>query len=152
METLNYLDYSVKQQNIEYFVHLVRIAKADDIVSGPEFELLHRMGKMIGFADTEIDQLIESTGKSDYLPPYELSRRFEQVYGIMKMALSDGIIDKNEMRLTTNFAIKSGFPENEIPKLLLLLINGVRQDKDEDFLFELYKKGRKPMAEPKMSI
>ena len=152
METLNYLDYSIKQQNIEYFIYLVRIAKADDFVSRPELELLHRMGKMIGFADMEIDKLIESTDKSDYLPPYELSKRFEQVYGIMKMALSDGIIDKNEMRLTTNFAIKSGFSENEIPSLLLLLINGIKQGNDEDDLFELYKKGRKPLAETQMSI
>ena len=139
METLNYLDYSVKQQNIEYFIHLVRIAKADDIVSSPELELLHRMGKMMGFADTEIDQMIESTAKSDYLPPYELSRRFEQVYGMIKMALSDGIIDKNEMRFATNFAIKSGFPENEIPKLLLLLISGIKQGNDVEDLFEIYK-------------
>lgn len=139
METLNYLNSSVKQQNIEYFTHLVRIAKADDIVSTPELELMHRMGKMMGFDDTEIDQLIESTAKSDYIPPYELSRRFEQVYGMIKMALSDGIIDKNEMRFTTSFAIKSGFPENEIPKLLLLLISGIKQGNDIEDLFELYK-------------
>ena len=146
METLNYLDYSAKQQNIEYFIHLVRIAKADDIVSNSESELLHRMGKIIGLTDTEIDTLIESTDKSDYLPPYELSRRFEQVYGIMKMVLSDGIIDKNEMRLATSFAIKSGFSENEIPGLLLLLISGIKQGNDEDDLFELYKKSRKSLA------
>jgi uncharacterized tellurite resistance protein B-like protein len=149
METLNYLDYSLKQQNIEYFIHLVRIAKADDIVSRPELELLHRIGKMLGFADAEIDQLIESTDKSDYLPPIELSKRFEQVYCIIKMALSDGIIDKNEMRLVTSFAIKSGFTENEIPKLLLLLIDGIKQGNDDDDLFELYKKDRKLLTETK---
>ncbi|MEI6172412.1 MAG: hypothetical protein WCR01_01570 [Bacteroidota bacterium] len=146
METLNYLDYSLKQQNIEYFIHLVRIAKADDFLSKPELDLLHRMGRMIGFSDTEIDQYIESTDKSDYLPPYELSKRFEQVCGIMKMAFSDGIIDKNEMRLVTSFALKSGFPENEIPKLMLLLITGIKQGHDEDDLFELYKKSRKSFS------
>jgi len=140
METLDYLDCSVKQHNIEYFIHLVRIAKADDIVSTPELELLHRMGKMMSFEDTEIDQLIESTAKSDYLPPYELSKRFEQVYGMIKMALSDGNIDKNEMRLLTSFAIKSDFIENEIPGLLLLLINGIKQNIDEAHLIELCKK------------
>ena len=152
METSNYLDYSIKQQNIEYFIHLVRIAKADDIVSGPELDLLHRIGKMLGFYDAEIDQFIESTDKSDYLPPIELCRRFEQVYCIIKMALSDGMIDKNEMRLATSFAIKSGFTENEIPKLLLLLISGIKQGIDEDDLFELYKKSRKSLTETKMSV
>jgi len=146
METLNYLDYSVKQQNIEYFIHLVRIAKADDIVSSAESELLHRMGKVIGLSAPEIDSLIESTAKTDYLPPYELSRRFEQVYGVMKMVLSDGTIDKNEMRLATGFALKSGFSENEIPGLLLLIISGIRLGNDEDDLFEIYKKSRKSLA------
>jgi hypothetical protein len=62
------------------------------------------------------------------------------------MVLSDGIIDKNEMRLATSFAIKSGFNENEIPGLLLLLISGIKQGNDEDDLFELYKKSRKSFA------
>ena len=61
---------------------------------------------------------------------------------MIKMALSDGNIDKNEMRLLTSFAIKSGFPENEIPKLLLLLISGLKQGNDEEFLFDIYIKNR----------
>jgi hypothetical protein len=83
------------------------------------------------------------------LPPIELSKRFEQVYCIVKMAVSDGVIDKSEMRLATSFAMKSGFTENEIPKLLLLLINGIKQGNDDDDLFELYKKDRKLLTETK---
>jgi len=56
------------------------------------------------------------------------------------MVLVDGIIDKNEMRLANNFAMKSGFPDDEIPKLLVLLISGIKEGKDEDDLFEKYKK------------
>ena len=143
METYEISDHSLKKQNTEYFVHLVRIAMADDFLYSPELALLYGTGKMMGLSDQEIDRLIETTGKSDYIPPYELSKRFEQVYGIVKMTLADGIIDKNEMRLATSFAIKSGFNENEIPKLLLLLINGIKQGIDEEELFEVYKKERK---------
>ena len=143
MDTFDISDHSLKKQNTEYFVHLVRIAMADDFLSNPELTLLHGTGKMMGLSDQEIDRLIETTGKSDYIPPYELSKRFEQVYGIVKMTLADGIIDKNEMRLATSFAIKSGFSENEIPKLLLLLIDGIKQGSDEEELFEVYKKERK---------
>jgi len=138
-------DHSIKKQNIQYFVHLVRIAMADDIISKNELELLHRIGKKLGFTDPEIDNIIETTGKSDYIPPYELSERFEQVYEIVKMTLADGVIDKNEMRLASGFAVKSGFNENEIPGLLVLLINGIRQGKDEEELFEVYKKTRKAL-------
>ncbi|MEI7500759.1 MAG: hypothetical protein WCK84_09965 [Bacteroidota bacterium] len=143
METFDLSDHSLKKQNTEYFVHLVRVAMADDIISNNELELLHRIGKMMGFSDAAIEHMIETTGKSDYIPPYELSKRFEQVYGIVKMTLADGIIDNNEMRLANSFAIKSGFNESEIPKLLLFLIDGIKQGNDEEDLFEIYKRERK---------
>ena len=140
MKTLEFSDQSVQKQNIEYFVHLVRIAMADDVVSDPELELLRRTGKKLGFTDLEIKNIIETTGKSDYIPPADLSARFEQVYGIVKMTMADGKIDKNEMRLASNFARKCSFNENEIPKLLLLLIDGAKQGKDDAALFEIYRK------------
>ncbi|MCX6332862.1 MAG: hypothetical protein NT092_00980 [Bacteroidia bacterium] len=140
MNLLNYHHHPLRKQNIEYFVHLVQITKVDKNISNSELELLHRIGRKLGFTDPEIETLIQSTAKSDYVPPYELSSRFEQVYEIVKMTLVDGTIDKNEMRLATGFAVRSGFKENEIPKLLSLLIRGVTEGKDEDDLFKEYKK------------
>jgi uncharacterized tellurite resistance protein B-like protein len=144
MKTLEYFDHPVKKQNIEYFVQLVRIALADDIITTNEMELLHRIGKRLGFTEPEIVNIIETTGKSYYIPPYELSARFEQVYDIVNMTLADGVIDKNEMRLASSFAANSGFKESEIPNLLILLINGIKQGSDHEDLFEVYKKQRKP--------
>ena len=144
MKTLEYFDHPVKKQNIEYFVQLVRIALADDIITTNEMELLHRIGKRLGFTEPEIVNIIETTGKSYYIPPYELSARFEQVYDIVNMTLADGVIDKNEMRLANSFAANSGFKESEIPNLLILLINGIKQGSDHEDLFEVYKKQRKP--------
>jgi uncharacterized tellurite resistance protein B-like protein len=143
MNILNFSDHSIKKQNMEYFVHLIRIAMADDIISNTEMGLLHRLGKKLGFTEPEIDNLIAATGKSDYIPPYELSERFEQVYEIVKMTMADGVIDNNEMRLATSFASKSGFKESEIPHLLVLLISGIKEGKDADDLFDVYKKERK---------
>lgn len=143
MNHFNFFDHPQKRQNTEYYIHLVRIAKADDIISNTEFELLQRIGRKLGFTDPEIENLIATTEKSDYIPPYELSKRFEQVYEIVKMTLTDGSIDNNEMRLANSFAVKSGFHDNEIPNLLAMLIHGIREGKDEEELFELYKKGRR---------
>ena len=58
------------------------------------------------------------------------------------MTLADGAIDKNEIRIATSFAIKSGFDEDEIPSLLLLLINGIKKGKNESELLENYKNDR----------
>jgi hypothetical protein len=112
-------------------------------MSRDELELLHRIGRNLGFTDPEIDKLIETTAKSDYDPPYELSKRFDQVYGIVKMTLADEIIDNQEMRLASAFAVKSGFNENEIPNLLSLLIHGIKEGKDEETLFEIFNKRKR---------
>lgn len=142
MNLSNNFEHPSKKNNKEYFVHLVRVAKADDVISNSELDLLDRIGRKLGFTDPEIDNLILTTEKSDYIPPYELSKRFDQVYEIVKMTLADGTIDKNEMRLASAFAVKSGFNDSEIPHLLVILINGIREGKDEESLFEEYKKQR----------
>jgi hypothetical protein len=143
MNVLDYFEQPYKKQNMEYFVHLVRIAMADDIIVNMELKFLHRIGRKLGFTDPEIDTLIKNTNKSDYTPPYEFSKRFEQVYDLVKMILVDDIIDDNELHMASNFAVKSGFEDDEIPKLLIFLINGIKQGKDEEDLFESFKKERK---------
>ncbi|MCX6306601.1 MAG: hypothetical protein NT040_16675 [Bacteroidetes bacterium] len=140
MNPLDFSDLAVRKQNTEYFVQLVRIAMADDVVNNQELELLCRTGRKLGFTDDETARIIETTGKSDYAAPLGLSERFDQLYGAVKMTLADGAIDKNEMRLASGFAMKSGFTENEIPKLLLLLIDGNKHGKDGKELFESYSK------------
>jgi uncharacterized tellurite resistance protein B-like protein len=142
MNILNFFDHPGKKQNKEYFIHLVRIAKADDIISDSELKLLHHIGKKLGFTDPEIDVLLSTTEKTDYIPPYELAKRFDQVYEIVKMTMADGIIDNSEMRLAQGFAVKSGFNDTEIPNLLDLIIHGIKEGKDEEELFEVYKKTR----------
>ncbi len=143
MNIIDPSNQSIKRDNIEYFIQLIRIAIADDMISNNELALLHRIGKKTGFTDQEIDNFIETTGKSNFISPAELSKRFEQVYDIVKMVLADGVIDKNEMRLASSFAANSGFKESEIPNLLVLLITGIKQGIDEEELFETYRIAKK---------
>jgi len=143
MEIMNFSNHSILKQNLEYFVLLVRIAKADDSISAAESELLYKIGKKLGFTDSDICNLIETTEKADFVPPNELYNRFEQVYDLVKIILADGTINKTEVRLANSFAAKIGFNENDIPKLLLLLINGIKQGKDEKELFDSYERRRK---------
>ena len=141
---IDQLDPSVKKQNIEHFVHLVRIAITDDIVSYFDLELLHQVGKKMGFTDLEIDNIIETTGHSEDNTPFELTKNFLQVYNLVKTLLAGGIIDKNEMRLVGDFAAAAGFKEREIPHLLVLLIRGIKRGQNEEELFEVFKKERIP--------
>ena len=134
---------TAKRDNIEYFVQLVRIAMADDTISDSENELLHRIGKKIGFNDTEIDNLIETTGKAAYIPPEKLFERFGQVYDVVGMTMADGVVDKTEIYLAGRFAANCGFKESEIPNLLAMLMRGIKRKTTEKELFEIYRLSKK---------
>ena len=140
MSILEHFDHPEKKQNKEYFLHLIQVAMADGTIGELELKMLHRLGKNLGFTDPEIEALLKPTNHSSYHPPYELAKRFEQLYGIVKVILADDQIDKAEMRLAGGLALKSGFAEGEIQALLSLLINGIKEGEDEEDLFKQYNK------------
>lgn len=142
MNFLEHFDHPGKKQDKEHFNHLIQMALADGKIEDAELKMLHRIGSKMGLTTPEIDDLLEAGKNSAYIPPYELSKRFAQLYDIIKMVYADGQIDNNEMRLATGLALKSGFTEQELPLLLALLINGIKNNEDEDDLFDLYKKRR----------
>jgi uncharacterized tellurite resistance protein B-like protein len=142
MSLLEHFDHPGKKQDKEHFTHLIQIALADGKIENSELEMLYSSGKKLGLTKEEIDILLEDSKKSAYIPPYELAKRFEQLYDIIKMVYADGQVNNNEMRLTTGLAIKLGFTEEEIPFLLALLINGVKNGEDEEDLLAMYKKKR----------
>lgn len=142
MSLLEHFDHPERKQDKEHFIHLIQIALADGKIEDSESEMLHRLGSKMGLTTPEIDNLLESNKKSSYIPPYELSKRFSQLYDVVKMIFADGKTDDNEIRLATSLAIKSGFAEQDIPVLLDVLTNGIRNGGDEDDLFDLYRKKR----------
>lgn len=142
MNFLEHFDHPERKQDKEHFTHLIQIALADGQIENSELEMLYRAGNKMGLTKEEINGLLEDSKKSAFIPPYELSKRFGQLYDIVKMVYADGQANNNEMRLATSLAIKLGFAEAEIPFILTLLINGVKTGEDEEELLALYKKKR----------
>ncbi len=142
MGILNFLGHH-NEKDIEHFNHLIQIAVADGVISDTEKSSLYRIGHKLGFSDQEIETFIESEKKSHFIPPYELSKRFERMYDVMKMIIIDGVIDDKEMELAEHLAERYHFKNEEIPALLELIIQGIKEGKDEEDLFEYYKKQRK---------
>jgi uncharacterized tellurite resistance protein B-like protein len=143
MSMLEHFDHEDKKQAKDHFLNLLQVAMADGVIDQTESDMLHKFGRKMGFSESEIDALIASSSTITINPPYEFDKRFEQVYDIIKMVLADGVIDENEMRLANGFALKTGFTESEIPGLLDMLIVGIQDGKDEEELFEIYRKRRK---------
>lgn len=137
---LNYFDHHDKQASKEHFLQLIQVASADGVVDKAELEFLHRMGKNLGFTEPEIDNLLQSKDSKIYTPPYELEKRFHQLYDVVAMALADGVLFKNEMQMIKKLAAASGFNDHDSEHIINLLINGIKYEKTEEELFKTFQK------------
>jgi len=135
-----------KQLAKVHFINLIQVALADGKIADAEKEYLDEVGYKYGFFENEINELIELTKKNNSIFQSSLSQRFELFYEIIKMVLIDRKIHNNEMRLATNYALKYGFKENEIPQLLSLLLKGVRNGNSSEELFDEYISNNKTLV------
>lgn len=140
MSIVNYFDHHDRKAGKEHFLHLIQVAKADGVIDKTEMDMLHKMGKRLGLTDPEIDELIDKKDSKTFIPPYSLEDKFHQLYDVVAMALADGIMFTNEIKMFKRLAIASNFEDKEADKLLNLLVNGIKQSKSEDELFHIYKK------------
>ena len=139
MSIVNYFDHHDKKSSKEHFLHLIQVAKSDGVVDKSESEMLHRMGKHLGFTDPEIDDLLKSKDLKINTPPYELEKRFNQLYDVVAMALADGVLYSNEINMIKRLAVASDFNDADTERVVNLLINGIKYGKSEDDLFLAFK-------------
>jgi uncharacterized tellurite resistance protein B-like protein len=139
MSFTDYITNHGRRVNKNAFVHLIQVSKIDGKLNQEEFELLHKEGKKFGLTDPEIDNLISSEGNSHYHPPYSLAEKFEDLYNMAEMILADGIVDEKEKKMIKKFAIEAGFSDSKHAGLAEILIEGIRNNTDEEILLSKFK-------------
>jgi len=140
MSFTDYITDHGRRVNKQAFVHLIQVSKVDGKLNPEEHALLHKEGKKFGLTDPEIDKLILSEGSSHYHPPYSLAEKFEHLYNMAEMILADDVVDEKERRMIKKFAIEAGFNESQLSGLAEILIEGIRDNTDEESLFKKFKK------------
>jgi uncharacterized tellurite resistance protein B-like protein len=139
---MNFSDFITdhgKRVNKEHFIHLVQISQIDGKISQSEMELLHKQGKKFGLTDPEIDDLIKSEFQHHFDPPYSLHHKFDQLYNIAEMILSDDEVTESEKRAVKRYAIAAGFKDKHIDTLIDLLLKGIMNNQTEDSLLSEFK-------------
>jgi uncharacterized tellurite resistance protein B-like protein len=140
---MNFSDFITdngKRVNKEHFIHLIQVSQVDGKISQSELELLHKQGKKFGLTDPEIDILIKSEFQHHFDPPYSLHHKFDQLYNITEIILSDKEIAESEIRAVKRYAIAAGFKDKHIDGLIDLLLNGIMSNQTEDYLLTEFKK------------
>jgi uncharacterized tellurite resistance protein B-like protein len=123
----------------EHFIHLIQVAQIDGKISQSEMDLLHKQGRKFGLTDPEIDILIKSESLHHYDPPYSLHHKFDQLYNIAEMILSDSEIADSEKSAIKRYAIAVGFKDKHIDGLIDLLLKGIMNNQTEDSLLSEFK-------------
>jgi uncharacterized tellurite resistance protein B-like protein len=139
---MNFSDFITnhgKRVNREHFIHLIQVSKIDGTINQTEMDTLHKEGMKFGLTDPEIDDLIKSETHHHYHPPYSLHDKFEHLYNIAEMILSDEIITDSERRMIKRFAIEAGFDDKSIDKLIDLLFKGIKNNESEESLLAEFK-------------
>jgi uncharacterized tellurite resistance protein B-like protein len=139
---MNFSDFITdhgKRLNREHFIHLIQVSQIDGKISQSEMELLHKQGKKFGLTDPEIDILIKSEFQHHYDPPYNLHHKFDQLYNIVEMILSDKEVTESEKRAVKRYAIAAGFKDKHIDRLIDLLLKGIMNNQTEDSLLSEFK-------------
>ena len=142
MSFTDFITDNGRRVNKENFIHLIRVALADGRIESSELALLHRFGRRFSLSDQEVDLLIKSETNHFYSPPYELEKRFEHLYNAVEIILVDNEISPEEKSLFTKLAITASFSDEIIPRLFDLLVEGIRENRDEEELFGKFKKAR----------
>jgi len=124
----------------QHYINLIEVFNVDGKIAPEELALLHKEGKKFGLTDPEIDQLIRQESKHHYQPPYSLTDKFEQLYNIGEIILSDDVVSDNELRLLRRYAVEVGFDDRAIEILKVVLIDGIRNNESEEALLSKFKK------------
>lgn len=105
------------KQEIGHFANVVKIARADSVITDEEKELLIRIAKNLHISLEEFTQIINNPEKFPINPPIDYEERIERLYRLTKMVLADGKAQPEEMNLLYKIVIGLNFSVNTAKKV-----------------------------------
>lgn len=105
-----------------HFLNLFSIAIADSNIDPKELDYLYQLGIKKGFTKEQIDNVIANPHKVRFIKPSSIFEAIEQLYDLIGMVLSDGIIHPYEVDLCRTFARKFEIKDDIIDELIETLI------------------------------
>ncbi|MBP3287940.1 MAG: TerB family tellurite resistance protein [Muribaculaceae bacterium] len=119
------MDESIKS----HFLLLYCMVLADGIIDTRELEVLYRIGtENYGLSPEEIGQAVREAGTS-YLLPKKISDKIALLYELALIAWADGVIEESEKEIMRKYALKMGFMEENIEKIVSFLLEEAKENK-----------------------
>jgi uncharacterized tellurite resistance protein B-like protein len=96
-------------KKMSHVKNLIEVALSDGNIDEEEIVLLLNLAKSLGITQQEIYKIRINPGKINFNPPRSSRGRFNQIYDLVCMMMVDGQIDKNELKVCKDLALKLGY-------------------------------------------
>jgi uncharacterized tellurite resistance protein B-like protein len=128
------------KQEIGHFANVVKIAKADGIISDGERTLLAKVGVKLNITLEEFTVIFNNPEKFPTNSPISYDDRIERLFRLSKMVLASGEAKLTEINLMQKIAIRLNFKSENSAKICKKAINLVLNNSDlENFITEIKK-------------
>lgn len=128
------------KEEIGHFANIVKIAKADGIISDLEEALLIKSAQKLNITTEEYIVIFNHPEKFPVNPPISYDERIERLYRLTKMLLVNGEVHLRELTLLSKVAIGLHFPSTRAQKVCNKAIDLVTNKTDLDtFIIEIKK-------------
>ena len=97
------------RKDIGHFANIVKLAKADSIITESEQKLIDRMSKRLDISDKEYKEILNSPEKFPINPPVSYDERIERLYNLSKMIFADDEVVGDEASILRKVVVGLGF-------------------------------------------
>ncbi len=121
-----------KKMQKDHIKNLIALSRVDGIVSEQEREHIFKIGIKYGFKEYEVDELLHEAPNFEIRVPKNNEERFDQIFDLVQMMLSDGVIEGNEMDFCIDMAERLGFRKAIVGVLVRKISEGVSSGQSKD--------------------
>ena len=118
----------------QHLRNLVFLAKVDGKLNEVERDLIFRIGLKYGLKDYFIAELIEEIPDFDFRLPASDYERFDQIYDLVQLMVSDGIVDDHELDFCVDMAERLGFRKAVVAVLVRKISQGLTNGQNKDMI------------------
>ncbi|WP_299059089.1 TerB family tellurite resistance protein [uncultured Polaribacter sp.] len=123
------------KQQMGHFANIVKIAKADGIISDDEKALLTKASKNLNISEDKFTTILNNPEKFPINAPISYDERLERLYRLSKMVLANGKVKSVEVKLMEKIAIGLNFKVEKTKLICKEAISLVLNNSDlDDFI------------------
>lgn len=129
MSIADFYESGEQKQNKAHLENLIAVALVDGKLDTEEKDLLQKFARRMSIDKASFEEML--TGTNDYAmnPPTDKEDRFKRLYNLVKVSLTDDVLDEKEGHLLSRYAVGLGYDVDDseaiINKTLKLVADNV---------------------------